>query len=394
MKSKLIPTILFIISLIISFVLGGLYFDNYAQSFIGGNRISNSFGDDSLKMVYTFLQNNYLYPNAIDSSNIQLGAIKGLVETLDDPYTVYLSPKEYQEFESNLEGTFEGIGAELGLRDGQLIIVTPIEGTPASKAGILPGDAIIRIDGESTEGLIVETAVTKIRGEKGTVVRLDIKRDNETDIRTVAITREVIDIPNIKTEIRDNTIGVVSISQFEANTVTDLDNAITDLSKKGVTKIILDLRYNPGGYLQSAVDMVELFVSKGELVVTEKGRDGKVIEELKTRKNPKYPDIPITILINEGSASASEIVAGALRDIKETQLIGKKSFGKGVVQSIKDFPDGSVLKYTIAEWLTPSGNAINKQGLNPDIEVDITADNIQAGQDPQLDKAVEYMKTL
>lgn len=388
--------ILFTILLLgISFVLGGLYFHDYVHSFIGTTPLSSSnFETKTLQNVYSFLQDKYLYPDQInDKKDTELGSVKGLVSSLDDPYTVYFSKDEYDSFQENLEGKFEGIGAQIGLREEQLIIETPIDGTPANKAGLLPGDEIVTIDGESTIGLSVEEAVTKIRGEKGTEVKLEIARKGQDGLKTVTITRDVIDVPNITVEEKDG-IAIISISQFQAETAQELDTKLAELSQKGVKKVVLDLRNNPGGYLQSAVETIELFAPKGSIAVTEKGKNDKVIEELKTKKAPKYGDIPLVVLVNEGSASASEIVAGALRDLKKTQLIGKKTFGKGVVQSTQKFSDGSVLKYTIAEWFTPSGKAINKEGINPDIEIDLKSEDIKDKKDPQLDKALEIIKAL
>lgn len=384
-----------ILLLLISFVLGGIFFDDYTQSFInntplGGNTIETT----SLQDVYGFLQDKYLYPDKInDSQKLELGSIKGLVGALDDPYTVYFSQEEYNDFQENLEGKFEGIGAEIGIKEEQLIIVTPIDGTPAYKAGLLAGDELIAIDGESTTGLTVEKAVTKIRGKKGTEVKLDIVREGQEGVQNFTIIRDIIDIPNIIVEEKDS-VGVISIAQFQEQTAQELSKEIASLQNKGINNIVLDLRNNPGGYLQAAVETVELFVPKGSTAVIEKAKDNKVVETLKTKKSPLYEDIKLVVLINQGSASASEIVAGALRDLKQTQLIGKQSFGKGVVQSIQSFTDGSVLKYTVAEWVTPSGNAINKEGIKPDIEIELTAEDIKNKNDIQLQKALEVVKGL
>jgi carboxyl-terminal processing protease len=390
---KLANFLFTVILLIISFVLGGFYFQDYVASFNSSNKsISSNLEYSGLQKVYDFLKDEYLYPDQINKkSEAELGAIKGMVNSLDDPYTVYFSKEEYTDFKENLEGQFQGIGAEIGLKDEQLIIVSPIEGTPASKAGLLPGDTIITINDESTFGITVEKAVIKIRGEKGTEVRLGVSREGQSGLKEFKIIRDIIDVPNIEVEER-NGVGIVSVSQFQLETPAELDQAITKLTDKGVNKIILDLRNNPGGYLQAAVGVTELFVPKGSIAVTEKGRDNKVTEELKTKKSPKYENIKLVILVNKGSASASEIVAGALKDLKQTKLVGQQTFGKGVVQSTKEFSNGSVLKYTIAEWFTPSGKAINKEGIKPDFEVELTAEDIKAKKDTQLDKAIEIIK--
>lgn len=392
---KLANFLFTVILLIISFVLGGFYFQDYVASFISSNKsisISSNLETVGLQKVYDFLKEEYLYPDQINNkSAAELGAIKGMVDALDDPYTVYFSKEEYNDFRESLEGQFQGIGAEIGLREEQLIIVSPIEGTPASKAGLLPGDAIITINDENTFGLTVEKAVTKIRGEKGTEVKLGIAREGQAGLQEFKIIRDIIDVPNIEVEEKDG-IGIVSVAQFQLETPTELDQEIAKLTEKGINKIILDLRNNPGGYLEAAVGVTELFAPKGSIAVIEKGKDNKVTEELKTKKTPKYENLKLVVLVNQGSASASEIVAGALRDLKQIKLVGQQTFGKGVVQSTEEFRDGSVLKYTIAEWFTPSGKAINKEGIKPDFEVKLGAEDIKAKRDPQLDKAIEILK--
>lgn len=390
---KLANFLFTVILLIISFVLGGFYFQDYVYSFISSNKVaSENLETKGLQQVYNFLKAEYLYPDQINNkSAAELGAIKGMVDSLDDPYTVYFSKEEYNDFRESLEGQFQGIGAEIGLREEQLIIVSPIEGTPASKAGLLPGDAIITINDENTFGLTVEKAVTKIRGEKGTEVKLGIAREGQAGLQEFKIIRDIIDVPNIEVEEKDG-IGIVSVAQFQLETPTELDQAIAKLTEKGINKIILDLRNNPGGYLEAAVGVTELFAPKGSIAVIEKGKDNKVTEELKTKKTPKYENLKLVVLVNQGSASASEIVAGALRDLKQIKLVGQQTFGKGVVQSTEEFRDGSVLKYTIAEWFTPSGKAINKEGIKPDFEVKLGAEDIKAKRDPQLDKAIEILK--
>ena len=382
------------ILLVISFVLGGFYFQDYVYSFISSNtKLSNHLETNSLQRVYNFLKEEYLYPDKMnDKSLAEIGATKGLVDSLDDPYTVYFSKDEYQSFSESLDGQFEGIGAEIGIKDGQLIIVTPITGNPASKAGLLAGDAIITINGESTLGTSVEAAVTQIRGKKGTEVKLEIAREGQTEIKEFVIVRDIIDVPNIKVTEKDG-VGIIALAQFQVDTAKELDQEILKFKEKGIKNIIVDLRNNPGGYLQSAVEVVELFTPKGSIAVIEKGRDSNMMTELKTKKAPKYEDIKLVILVNQGSASASEIVAGALKDLKDIELVGQKTFGKGLVQSTKEFSDGSVLKYTIAEWFTPSGNALNKEGIKPDFEVELTSEDIQADKDPQIDKAIERIKT-
>lgn len=375
-----------------SFIAGGVYLPQY-QGVLFQREANTLFPTGELINTYRFLQKNYLYPDKIDESMQEVGAIQGLVASLDDPYTVYFSKDEYQEFEQSLEGSFEGIGAEIGLRDSIVTVVSPLEGSPASKAGLLPGDKILAIDEVSTQGFSVEEAVSKIRGKKGTIVILTVKRNDNPNPIEISIERDVIDIPNITTEVIDG-VGVISIAQFQQDTATQLNTELDKLKEQQITQIVLDLRFNPGGYLQSAVDVVELFADKGSIAVIEKAREESDTIELRTRKNPQYKDMTVVVLVNEGSASASEITAGALRDLNNITLIGQKTFGKGVVQSIQEFSNGSVLKYTSAEWLTPKGQAINKQGLEPDIVVEMTTEDYENDRDPQLDRAIQELKKI
>lgn len=401
---KYISFIQTILLMTLSFLLGAILFNyNTNESFIDNISPSNSvlssiLGQEpaednyssSLEKISSFLQNNSLYKDkSLDEKKLKEGAIKGMVASLEDPYTVYFSKDDYKEFMDSLNGTFEGIGAEIGIREEQLIVVSPLKNTPADKAGILPKDKILAIDDIVTRGMTVEEAVTKIRGKKDTEVKLNIRRDSEN--LEIKIKRDTIVVPNVELEIKNN-IGIIQISSFQKDTAKQVEEKLDELKVKSIKKIVLDLRYNTGGYLDASVDLVDLFVEKDKIVVTEQGREEVISQVFKTRKDNQFEDLELVVLINEGSASASEITAGALKDLKNAKLIGKKTFGKGVVQQIKEFDDDSVLKYTVAKWLTPSGKTIDKEGIEPDINVEITKEDYQNDKDPQLDKALEELK--
>lgn len=331
------------------------------------------------------------------------GAIEGLTHSLGDPYTVFLKPKQSAIFRSDISGNFEGVGMEIAIRDGILTVVAPLKGTPAEQAGILPADRILAIDGVSTEGLAVDDAVSLIRGPKGTSVRLTINRGDEGQLIEIDVVREVITIPTIKNEVVRATgqtgkvvgdIFVIRLYNFSANSLSLFRRSAIEFSRSQTNKMILDLRNNPGGFLEVAVEMGSFFLPEGKLIVKEiSGRPGETRErEYRSRGFQAFPnDLKLAILINQGSASASEILAGALRDHGLAKLIGRRTFGKGSVQELVDIEGGGSIKVTVARWLTPSGVSISKDGLEPDIEVDLTAEDVEAGRDPQFDKAVEYL---
>lgn len=380
-----------------TFVSGGVFFSEYSESFTQRNAsLSIPFIDTtteaSIDQISQFLGEEFYYQDRLeDQKSLDIGAVKGLVDALDDPYTVFYSQDEYSDFQSSLAGTFEGIGAEIGIRDDQLIVVSPLADSPSEAAGLLPQDQILGIDGESTVGMTVEEAVVQIRGEQGTEVVLTVRREGSARSQEITITRDVIDVPNVSTEIVDN-VGVIQIRQFQQDTAREVSTELSQLEDQGINQVLLDLRFNTGGYLQASVDLVDLFVPKGEVVVSEIGRDGEVIKEFETKLPAVYDDVEVLVLMNEGSASAAEITAAALRDISGVTLVGKQTFGKGVVQEIQAFGDDGVLKYTVAEWQTPAGDKIHDIGLTPDVEVDRTEEDFLNDRDPQLDRAVELIK--
>jgi carboxyl-terminal processing protease len=337
--------------------------------------------------MYKSLRENF--DGQLDETKLLEGLKSGLAEAAGDPYTEYFNPQAAEDFQAGIDGTFEGIGAELGKdQDGNIIIVSPIAGYPAEKAGIRPKDIIAEIDGESAFGLTISEAVGKIRGDKGTVVTLTIVRDGQP--QEIAITRETIDIASVETEIKDG-VGILSISRFGDDTVALAKKAAEDFKQANVKGIILDLRGNPGGYLDGAVDIASLWLSNGTTILTER-RENTVVDTFEASGTAPLKGIKTVVLIDEGSASASEIVAGALRDNNAATLVGQKTFGKGSVQQPINLKDGGLLKVTIARWFTPSGKNIDKEGIEPDQKVERSAADITADRDPQLDAALNTLR--
>lgn len=343
----------------------------------------------SVERLYDELKASY--DGDLDYQKLLDGMKAGLVEAGGDPYTIYLNAEEAEDFARELNGTFSGIGAELGQdANKNLIIVAPIAGFPAAKAGLRPQDIVAEIDGKSTAGMNVTEAVTKIRGPKGTQVTLRIIRDKTEDL-SFTITREDIKIPSVEYQILDGNIGYLQITQFNDDTSELATKAAKEFKAKGVKGVVLDLRGNPGGLLDAAVSVSSLWLKKGATVLQEK-RGGVVVStEFATGNNPLL-GVPTAVLINEGSASASEITAGALKDNKAATLYGAKSFGKGSVQQIKELPGGGELKVTIARWYRPNGENIDKKGISPDTEVKMTEDDYANNRDPQKDAAVASLR--
>jgi len=337
------------------------------------------------------LDKKFIDEEKLDVQTRVQGAIRGMVKALGDPYTAYLDPNESREFGIEIEGSFEGIGAELGMKDEILTIIAPIKGMPAERAGIRSGDKIIKINGESTVDMTIEDAVKKIRGPKGTEVTLTILREGEDKTQDITIKRATIKITSVEYEKKEGGIGYVQLKRFGEETSKEFNKIAAMIVADGDKGIILDLRDNPGGLLDEAVKIISKFVPEGETVVWEEMKDGQR-EPIHAIGGNFLDNLPVVILINEGSASASEILAGALKDIKNSTLVGKKSFGKGSVQQLEELSDGSSLKITIARWLTPKGNSINEKGIEPDIEVELTKEDFENNRDPQLERAIEELK--
>jgi carboxyl-terminal processing protease len=338
---------------------------------------------------------NELFQQLLDNFDGELtdqqlldGQKSGLVSSTGDPYTEYLTAQETVQFNEGLNGTFEGIGAELGKEGNFVIIVSPIKGTPADRAGLQPGDIITEIDGESAANISITEAVTRIRGPKGEEVVLTIIRNGQEI--SVSIIRDTISIASVEWEKRGDT-GIISIGRFGEDTALLTRQAAQELKGQGIKNVILDVRGNPGGLLDASVEVSSVWLPKGSTVLEEK-RNGVVVQTFKTSGQPILAGMPTVVLINGGSASASEIVAGALHDNKAAVLVGTKTFGKGSVQRLIPLQNGGSLKVTIARWFTPEGKNIDKEGITPDVEVDISSENTDAGSDPQLDRAIDYLR--
>lgn len=345
---------------------------------------TNNLDYTSVEKVYDTLRKGY--DGQLDTQKLMDGIKAGLASATGDPYTEYLSKEEAKEFDDQLNGTFSGIGAELGKdAQGNIVVISPIAGFPAEKAGLKAQDIIVDVDGESVAGKSISEAVGKIRGEKGTKVKLKVVRNKAKEI-DLEITRETITLPSVESKILDANIGYLKISRFGEDTVLLATKAANDFKKAGVKGVIVDVRNDPGGLLDASVGVSSLWLDSGKTVLEEK-RDGKTVKTFNAKGIPVLKGIKTIVLINEGSASASEIVAGALRDNGAAKLIGVKSYGKGSVQQLERLGDGSVLKVTIARWFTPGGVNIDKEGIKPDTEVKRTEEDFQAQRDPQLDAA-------
>jgi carboxyl-terminal processing protease len=356
--------------------------------------------------VWEAVRTSYLR-QPIKDPTLFYGSIKGLVASLGDPYSVYFDPDEAATFSSQLEGAFEGIGAEIGYRNDQLIVLSPLPGTPAAKAGLKSGDAILKINSEDTTDMAVDIAVMKIRGPKGTSVTLNIGRQGVPDVFDVKIARARIVVDSVKSEMIDDAgkeiprqgaesasssggIALITVNEFNQDTVSGFDSAIRAMSLRSAKGFIIDLRGDPGGYLDAAVELPRDWVGKNPIVIQRKS-DGTETPMSPTGKIAPI-DLPTVILVDKWSASAAEIVTGAFQDYGKATIVGETTFGKGSVQEyVDDFPDGSALKLTTAEWLTPKKQSIDKKGLEPDVAVSISEEDIKAGRDPQLLKAIEII---
>jgi carboxyl-terminal processing protease len=319
------------------------------------------------------------------------GAIEGMTKSLGDPYTVFFPPEESKAFNEEISGNFEGVGMEIGLKEKVLTVIAPLKGTPAERAGIMTGDKIIKIDSTITSGLSTDEAIKLIRGARGTIVTFLIQR-GEDEPMEIKVTRDVINIPTLATKSLDNGIFMIQLYSFTGDSPNLFRKALRDFMLSKSDKLILDLRGNPGGYLNAAVDMASWFLPQGKVVVIEDYGVGKDTDVLKSKGYDIFTDkLKFVILIDGGSASASEILAGALSEHGKATLVGEKSFGKGSVQELVEITPETSLKVTIARWLTPKGNSISDNGIKPDFEVPMTQEDIKAKKDPQLDKAIEIL---
>ncbi len=340
--------------------------------------------------TWKLIQNHY-YEKDIPQTQLFYGALQGMVAAVGDPHSMFLTPKDSADFAQDLQGNFEGIGAEIGIQNGQLIVITPLPETPAIRAGLKAKDAIIAIDDKDTSKLSLNEAVSQIRGEQGSSVVLTIIRGGNK-AQKITIKREKITVKSLSWEfIENNTVVHIKIRQFNDDTLGLLNQAIAEIERRpSVTGIIVDVRNNPGGYLQSAIDIAGKWQANAA-VVSEKLRDGSEIKHA-SQQSPQLASYATIVLVNAGSASASEIVAGALKDWGRARIVGVTTFGKGSVQDLTDLADGSSVKLTIAKWLTPNGSSIDGKGIEPDVIVELTDADYDANRDPQLDKAKELLK--
>ncbi len=374
----------------------------------GGSNIDFAMFWDVWQRLFKY----YIDASALDKQKMVWGAISGMVNSLDDPYTVFLPPKENTDFKEDLGGQFEGIGAQLGLKEGRVMVISPLKGNPAEKAGIKSGDFILKVNDEDTSGWTLPEAVSKIRGKKGTTVKLNILHEGQMKASDITVTRDEIRVPSVEswiksageiTEItgvtgiealKSNTgkVGYIRLTRFGDNSNQEWLSAVDQMVQSGIRDgkvkgLVFDLRGNPGGYLQGAVFVASEFIPKGT-VVSQVNSDGTK-EDYPVDRNGRLTDIPVVVLIDKGSASAAEIVAGALRDYKRATLVGEQSFGKGSVQTPMDLNGGAGLHITTGKWLLPNGDSINKTGIKPEFEVKL--ENPTASADAQLAKAVELL---
>ena len=346
-------------------------------------------GLSNFTRVLDLIQRNYV--ESVDGEELTTKAIEGMLRSLD-PYSAYLSPERYRELEIGTSGEFGGVGMQVTTENGYLKVITPIEGGPAEKAGIKPRDLVVEIDGKTTKGMIVQEAVNLLRGPKGSTVNITIERQGSAEPFKVDLVRDKIVVKSVKYELLDNGIGYIKLSQFQENSSQELRNALSQLESENGIKlkgVVLDLRNNPGGLLGEAIEVVDEFIDQG-LIVSVKGRTQGQEREYYATKNGDFQEYPIVVIVNDGSASASEVVAEALQDNKRATILGTNTFGKGSVQTIIRLEDGSGLKLTTAKFYAPSGRSISEVGVTPDVIVESTSSETK---DEQLDTAVEILKS-
>lgn len=338
--------------------------------------------------VWSMIEEKYV-DRPVDEKQLFYGALDGLVGSLDDPYSLFLDPDMTSQFNKELSGSFEGIGAEIGIKKNQLTIIAPLADSPAQKAGLKSGDKILEIDGQDTGNMSLDLAVSLIRGRKGTEVTLRILSVGSQETKEVVIKRDEIKIKSVSWEMKDGNIAHIDISHFNRNTSNGFIGVVNEIVLQVPNGIILDLRGNPGGYLDVAIDIAGHFIEDSVIVIEDFKNKQK---EYKSKGEAKLKDYNIVVLVDSGSASASEIVAGALQDYGQATIVGEQTFGKGSVQDFQEFNDGSSLKLTVAKWLTPNGRLIDEEGITPDIIVELTLEDYDNDRDPQLDKALELLK--
>ena len=400
---RVLPSTLVVIFIILAFALGYLSAQPVKKEIKGNSQVTGTHlpapayltKDIDFQLFWQVW--DYVHRNAfgrpLTDTKLFYGALAGMVAGLEDPYSIFMNPELAQEFNNELEGTFDGIGAEIGIRNNKLVIVAPLASTPADRAGLKAGDRILSIDGVDTTSMAVDYAVSLIRGQRGTSVKLTILANGDTEAKDIAIVRDQITIQVVQAELRKipdgKTIAYIKVVHFAQDTDEKFRAAWQQLKALGANAIVLDLRNNPGGFLDQAIALSSHWVAD-EVVVKEKMPEQN-FQVYRSIGPGDLADIPTIVLVNGGSASASEIVTGALQDWQLATVVGEKTFGKGSVQDLQEFPDGSAVKLTIAKWFTPKERSIDQTGLTPDIEVERTREDIEADKDPQLDRALELL---
>lgn len=342
--------------------------------------------------AWEVIEKNYYKNSEVSSQDKVYGAVGGLINSLGDPYSEFFAPSDGKKFEEDIQGNFGGIGAELGIRNEELVVISPLKDSPAFRADLKAKDIILAVDSRPTQGLAIDEAVKNIRGEVGTKVVLTIFREGWEKPKDITITREIISIPTLEYEMKDGGIAYVNLYSFNGNSNPLFYQSMTKALSSGSKGMVLDLRDNPGGFLQVAVDLAGWFLPRGTLVVSERNKDGETTK-LYSTGNAALKNFPVVVLINNGSASASEILAGALKDQRQIKLIGEKTYGKGTVQQLLSLNDNSSIKVTIANWVLPKGRIIEGEGIEPDFEVKISEEDIKNEKDTQLEKAIEVLKS-
>jgi carboxyl-terminal processing protease len=396
-KQRLFPGILLTVLIISSFFLGFFIGSDELQGESIPTTSQEEAGADvsfsPFWKTWQILNEKHIDAKDINSEERLWSSIEGLAASFGDPYTVFFPPKESKEFQEEISGNFEGVGMEVGMKDDRITVVAPLKGTPAQKAGVEPGDLILAIDDTPTFGMTIDEAIELIRGERGTVVVLTLLREGEQSTRDISIVRDRIQIPTLETDNRRDGVFVISLYNFSANVQNEFKQALSEFAVSGSNKLIVDVRGNPGGYLDASVEIASYFLPSGKVIVREVGKGGEELEVFRSRGYDILTgnDIDMVVLINQGSASASEILAGALSENGVATLVGEKTFGKGSVQEVVEITGDTTLKVTIAEWLTPNGTSISDGGLEPDELVVYEPNEANPEYDNQLERAVEIL---
>lgn len=383
----------FVFGYFIHFIDSSFIFSKENAELTAQGSLPKGFDSETFTEVWNYVKENYVDAEKVTDEKLFFGALEGVVGSARDPYSVYLEPVTSEQFQEEISGLFQGIGAEIGIRNSELTVISPLPGSPAEKAGLKGGDIIFKIDGKETKDMPLMTAVNLIRGKEGTRVILTIFRVDSAKEKEVTVTREKIQIKSIEWKMIGG-VAYMKYKYFNEDTLSEFVSATNEIILKNPSGFILDLRNNPGGLLRTAIETSSYWIGGDEIVVIEKKRDGTFIAEKASNGKAIFRGIPTVVLINRGSASGSEILAGALQDYKLATLVGERTFGKGSVQDLRLLNDRSSVKLTIAKWLTPKGREIDEKGIDPDIKVELTEEDWNNGKDPQLEKAIEVLKEI